>query len=68
MNIDQANIGTIVRSNVEFAGVPAGTKGVIVEDYGTGVTIEWKLGGSWKPLRDGFDKQTELQFLDVCIE
>lgn len=68
MKIEQAKVGTRVRSNVEFSGVPAFTEGVIVENYGTGIMVEWDLPDKQaKPLRDGFDKKKELQFLDVCL-
>lgn len=75
------NVGTRVRSLIPFSGVPRGTEGVIDEDYGTGVMVAWDLPGSNLPkdyraydgvpsiksriLRDGFDKETELQFLEV---
>lgn len=43
MTIDEATVGTRVRSTLEFAGVPKGTEAVIDEDYGTGVMIAWDL-------------------------
>lgn len=67
MNPHEALVGAHVKTNVEFSGVPAGTVGVIIEDYGTGVMVQWALQSQpagW-PLRDGFDKKTELQFLDL---
>ena len=67
MTIEEAVIGTRVKSVVEFCDVPKGTEGKIVQDYGTGVMVEWDLPDqdpSW-PLKDGFDKQTELQYLEV---
>jgi hypothetical protein len=66
MNPNQATVGQIVRSNTSFAGVPEGTRGRIVEDYGTGVMVEWDIPSHYKPLVDGFDKDTELQFLDIA--
>lgn len=65
MKIEQAKIGAIVRSNMEFSCVPSGTRGRIVEDYGTGVMVEWDMPSNFKPLCDGFDKRTELEFLDL---
>jgi hypothetical protein len=81
MNLDQAKVGTRVKSNVEFCSVPLGTQGVIDEDYGTGVMVAWDLSDQPLPaeyrkydgrpaiasglLRDGFDKAKELKFLDV---
>lgn len=68
MKLEEAKVGTHVKTNVDFADVPTGTIGVIVEDYGTGVTVQWALpaeGSGW-PLRDGFDKKTELQYLDLA--
>jgi hypothetical protein len=87
MNAQQATIGARVRSLRDFANVPEGTEGIVVEDYGTGVTVAWDLpsrpypkhltpeavGKLWAidpgcPLRDGFDKETELRFLEVVEE
>ena len=81
MNLDQAKIGTRVKSNVEFCSVPLGTQGVIDEDYGLGIMIAWDFPDQPLPfgyraydgrpaiashiLRDGFNKETELKFLDV---
>ena len=81
MTIDQIKIGARVKSLVAFCGVPKGTEGVIDEDYGTGITIAWDhpkgilppgysaYDGKWAVqtgiVRDGFDKETELQYLEV---
>ena len=81
MTRDQATVGTRIRSLANFSGVPLGTEGVVDEDYGTGVTIAWNLPDQPLPegyrawdgrsaissgiLRDGFDKETELHFLQV---
>jgi hypothetical protein len=81
MRKDEAVVGTRVRSLANFSGVPLGTEGVVDEDYGTGVTIAWNLPDQPLPegyrawdgrsaiasgiLRDGFDKETELHFLEV---
>lgn len=55
----QAAVGVRVKSLVDFFELPAGSEGAIDEDYGTGVFIKWDCG-----LRDGFDKKTELRFLE----
>jgi hypothetical protein len=47
-----AKVGTFVRSNVAFSGVPKGTLGVIDEDYGTGVMVAWNLPD--QPLPRGY--------------
>lgn len=78
---EQAKVGTWVWTNQAFSGVPRGTQGVIDEDYGTGVMVAWNLPSRPLPkgysaydgrpaiksglLRDGFDKETELQFLEL---
>ena len=36
-------VGTRVRSRREFSGIPAGTEGIVDEDYGTGVMVAWDL-------------------------
>lgn len=80
MNVNEATVGTRVKSVVDFAGIPAGTQGVIDEDYGSGVMVAWDLpdyplqpgyrAHDGKPafatgiLRDGFNKTDELHFLD----
>ena len=66
MKIEEATVGARVRSNVEFSCVPTGSPGRIVEDYGTGVMVEWDLPSNYKPLTDGFDKETELKYLDLA--
>ena len=81
MNQDQIKIGQRVKTLRAFCGVPLGTEGVLDEDYGTGVMIAWDMADSNLPagysaydgvpavrsgiLRDGFDKDDELQFLEV---
>lgn len=83
MTEQEATIGTRVRSLVDFSGVPKGTEGVIDEDYITGITVAWDLPGQPLPtgyrvydgrsaiqsrlLRDGFDKATELQYLEIVV-
>jgi len=82
MKPEDAIIGTRVRSLVDFAGVPAGTEGVIDQDYGSGVMVAWDLPDRPLPpgyraydgrpavrsglLRDGFDKDGELEFLALA--
>jgi hypothetical protein len=61
----QCNLDDRIMVLADFSGVPAGTKGKIVEIYDRGVTVEWELPtkGSWqKPLRDGFARD-ELEYL-----
>lgn len=81
MKASQATIGTRVRTLREFNSVPLGTIGCVDEDYGTGVMIAWNLPDQPLPenykehdgrpaiqhglLRDGFDKKSELKFLEV---
>jgi len=80
MDLADATVGTRVRTLVAFSGVPQGTEGVIDEDYETGVTVAWDFHERPLPrgyraydgrpaiasgiLRDGFDKATELAFLE----
>ena len=82
ITIDQATVGTEIRSNVDFCGVPKGTFGIIDEDYGTGVMVAWDLPEMPLPdcyrvydgvpavrskiMRDGFGKEDELKFLDFA--
>ena len=52
-----------VRSRVEFAGIPKGTTGRVVELHELGhgqfdVVIEWDKNFNNKPLRDRFAKNT----------
>lgn len=80
MNTAEAKVGTRIRSLREFSGVPRHTEGVIDLDYGSGIMVAWDLPDrplapdyqcyDGKPavatgiLRDGFDKETELDFLE----
>lgn len=85
MKTGEIKIGGKVKSLRDFSGVKAGTFGIIIEDYGSGITIGWdrpenpypknktpeEVAAMWAvnsdcPLRDGFDKQTELEFLKIC--
>lgn len=85
MRVDEAVVGTRIVLLVELSGLPAGTNGVIDQDYGTGVMVAWHLpgrglpknyrvwDGKWAcapgaPLRDGFDKATELHMLAKVAE
>jgi hypothetical protein len=78
----EANIGTRVRTLMDFAGVPKGTEGVIDQDYKHGVMVAWDLPGRPLPagyskysaayvtnriIRDGFDKDTELHYLELVV-
>lgn len=82
LNLNEAVVGRKVRSLCDFPSVPMDTVGLIVEDYGTGITVAWDLSdrplpamtpaeiaemyaiNPKCPLRDGFDKETELDFLE----
>jgi len=80
MKIDEAIVGTRVKTLVNFSGVPKGTEGVIDQDYGKGIMVAWDLPDRPLPegycqfdgrpsvvtgiLRDGFDKKSELHFLE----
>lgn len=81
MTTDQIRIGQWVTNNVAFSNVPIYSRGIIDFDYGTGVEVVWDLEDWKIPenymsmsvterkkirlLRDGFDKETELQYLDL---
>lgn len=81
MDKSQATVGQRVKSLREFSGVEVGTEGVIDEDYGTGIMVAWDRPWAPLPpgyreydnrpavssgiLRDGFDKETELQYLEA---
>lgn len=83
MDVSEAIVGTRVRSLMDFYGVPKGTEGICDEDYGSGVTIAWDLRDQPLPpgyrvydgrsaiqsrlVRDGFDKATELQYLERVV-
>ena len=83
----KVKLGTKVKTLVDWSGVPKGSVGYIVEDYGTGFTVAWDLDEkpyphelsfeevakmyavNYKcPLRDGFDKDKEMQYLEVVNE
>lgn len=80
MTSGEAGVGARVRTLRDFCSVPKGTKGVIDEDYGSGVMVAWDLPDQPLPpgyqvydgrpafvsgiLRDGFDKERELEFLE----
>ena len=79
MTRHQARLGVRVKTKVELSGIPKWTEGVIDEDYDTGVMVAWDLPHRPLPpgyrsnhgrpaeahlLRDGFDKETELHFLE----
>lgn len=64
---EQSQVGQWVTTNQDWPGVLAGSAGIIIEDYGSGIMVEWKTMGR-EPrvdkLRDGFNRKGELQFLD----
>lgn len=80
MELSQAKVGVRVKNLLAFPGVPEGTEGIIDEDYGSGVMVAWDRPGAPLPsgyveydgrpavatgiLRDGFDKATELHYLE----
>ncbi len=43
MKTSEAIVGAQVQTMRAWSGVPIDTKGVIVEHYGTGVTVAWDL-------------------------
>ena len=81
MTEKQIRMGAAVTSLSDFVGVPKGTVGIIDEDYGTGIMVAWDLPDQHLPknykkydgrpafqsniLRDGFDKEDELQYLHL---
>lgn len=80
MTADEAKVGTRVVTLNAWTNVPAGTQGVIDEDYDTGVMVAWDLPNNPLPagyvawtyghkmslwLRDGFEKNNELKYLKV---
>lgn len=81
MTRDEIRIGQRVRTLRDFVSVPKGTEGILDQDYGSGIMIAWDLPESRLPhgyaeydgkpaiatgiLRDGFDKVTELESLEL---
>ena len=79
----QLVVGARVRSLIDFSGIPKGTEGVIDEDYGSGFMVAWDHPPGILPagysvydgrpavatriVRDGFDKQRELQYLEPVL-
>ena len=63
MTVDQACIGNRVRTLVDWPEVPAGTEGVIDEDYGTGVMVAWDLPN--RPLPANYEKMHHLTALQL---
>jgi hypothetical protein len=70
-------VGKRVRSLRDFADVPTGTLGTVVEVYSIGkahdgITVEWdKPLAAWsnRKLQDGFGRDSdfdETQYLEVC--
>ena len=81
MTKDQAVLGARVKAVRGFSGVPIGTDGVIDELYPGGFIVAWDLPDGPLPagytkydgvpavrsriLRDGFDIETELDYLEA---
>lgn len=69
--VDGYAVGTRVRSLRDFADVPAGTTGVVDEEFPIGIVVRWdppsprSMEGGWFLARSGFDKATELQYLEA---
>lgn len=58
-------VGDNVMVLADFSGVPAGTRGEIVEVNNGGVMVQWTPRNQWeeaRPLRDGFTRD-ELKYL-----
>lgn len=84
MKLEDVKIGQRVKTLLAFAGIPQYTEGVIDENYGSGIMVAWDYPQGILPVdyraydgkpaimskivRDGFDKQSELQFLEVVNE
>lgn len=51
MTIGEISIGKRVKTNRGWAGVPVGTEGVIIEDYGTGIMVAWDMQDKPYPTR-----------------
>lgn len=77
-------VGDKIKALTAFSGVPIGTEGYVIGDYGSGFMVGWDLperpypkdrtphevNEMWAinpecPLRDGFDKETELNLLQI---
>ena len=59
-------IGRMIKTNIEFSGVPKDTRGMVVDIYqhnhmDFGVSIQWSLDHK---LVDGFSKTEYVQFLE----
>jgi hypothetical protein len=59
-------IGRMIKTNIEFSGVPKDTRGMVVDIYphnkdNWGVSIQWSLDHK---LVDGFSKTEYVQFLE----
>lgn len=66
MNRNEAKVGTRVKTLTDFSGVPAGTEGVIDEDYFTGVMVAWDLPDS--PLHPLYLKCRHSCFYELVSE
>lgn len=54
------SLGARVKTTQSLAQLPKGSIGKVVEDYGTGVMVEWDN----ETFKDGFDKITEADLLE----
>jgi len=61
-------VGDQVRVLREFYLVPSGSRGIISEEYDTGYMVDWdKRDVGYDYLRDGFNKKTELHYLEKIV-
>lgn len=58
MRREEVKVGARVASRIDFAGVPAGTRGVIDELYASGFMVAWDLAD--RPLPAGYSR--------LCLE
>lgn len=70
MSINDIKLGRRVKSNTILCSIWIGREGTIVEDYGTGITIQWDPEDEWekkRPLTDGYSYEghDELVMLDL---
>lgn len=63
-------VGDLVMVLADFSGIEAGTKGLISENYKTGVMVEWQglnTPSHQRPKADGFGED-ELEYLAFATE
>lgn len=65
MKPEQAKVGVRVRMLAEWATIPVGTEGVIVEGYGTGVTVAWDLPSRGFPKPHSSFNESDFGYLEV---